>query len=90
MEGNKKRTTVSKIVGTLVESDACALEALEILERAKLNFLERCWHVSSNKNSPQVAATTDEEKINDYSAGNKPYQDGIANVVTGRKKYQEY
>ncbi|MFJ7951576.1 hypothetical protein ACIQZG_08615 [Lysinibacillus sp. NPDC096418] len=60
MEDNKKISTVSKIVGALVESEANASEASEILERAKRTFLERCWHVSSNKNSPQVARTTSE------------------------------
>lgn len=33
--------------------------------------------------------TTSEKKTNDHSVVSKPYQDGIANVVTGRKKYQE-
>lgn len=89
VEEQKKIATTSKIVGALVESEANALEALEILERAKQTFLERCWHVSSNKKSPQVARTTSEEKNNGHSVGNKPYQDGIANVVTGRKKYEE-
>lgn len=90
VEEQKKIATTSKIVGALVESEANALEALEILERAKQTFLERCWHVSSNKKSPQVAVTTGEEKTNGQSTGNKPYQDGVANVVTGRKKYEEY
>ncbi|WP_201262178.1 hypothetical protein [Lysinibacillus mangiferihumi] len=49
MEEQKKIATTSKIVGALVESEANALEALEIVERAKQTFLERCWHISSNK-----------------------------------------
>jgi hypothetical protein len=49
MNERKKIINVSKIVGTLVESEASALEALEILERAKQTYLERCWHVTSNK-----------------------------------------
>lgn len=49
VEEQKKIATTSKIVGALVESEANALEALEILERAKQTFLERCWHISSNK-----------------------------------------
>ncbi|MDQ0268923.1 hypothetical protein [Cytobacillus purgationiresistens] len=49
MEESKKITTISKIVGTLVESESSALEALEVLEKAKETFLERCWHISANK-----------------------------------------
>lgn len=61
MDERNKVTAVSKIVGTLVESEASALEVLEVLERAKETFLDRCWHVSSNKKSLQVAGTTSEE-----------------------------
>lgn len=66
MEENKNSksvSTVSKIVGALVESDASALEALEVLEKAKQTFLERSWHISSNKKSPQVAGTTSEDSV---------------------------
>ena len=90
MEDIKKISTVSKIVGILVQAESNSLEAIKILEEAKNTFLERSWHISSNKKSPQAMAVASEERVNDYSVGNKPYQDGIANVVTGRKKYQEY
>lgn len=67
VEEQKKIATTSKIVGALVESEANALEALEIVERAKQTFLERCWHVSSYKKSPQVAVTTSEENFSNKS-----------------------
>lgn len=45
----KKIATTSRIVGALVESNVTAFEALEILEKAKQTFLERCLHISSTK-----------------------------------------
>jgi hypothetical protein len=42
----KKVSVTSKIVGALVESESNALEAIEILERAKQTYLERSWHIS--------------------------------------------
>lgn len=49
MEELKKISTTSKIVGALVESEVNAIEAIKVLELAKETFLERCWHISSNK-----------------------------------------
>ncbi|MBT2615114.1 MULTISPECIES: hypothetical protein [unclassified Bacillus (in: firmicutes)] len=49
MEESKKRSVISKIVGALVESEANALEAIEVLEEAKCTLLERCYHISSKK-----------------------------------------
>lgn len=45
----KKVSTVSKMVGVLVESGANASEAIEVLKQVEKTYLERCWHVSSNK-----------------------------------------
>ncbi len=49
MKDSKKQSVVSKIMGVLVESDASALEVVEVLEQVKQTFLERSWHISSNK-----------------------------------------
>lgn len=49
MEEDKKDHVVSKIMGTLVESEANALEVLLILDKVKDTFLERSWHISSDK-----------------------------------------
>lgn len=45
----KKISVTSKIVGLLVQSELSALEAIEILDRAKQTYLERSWHISINK-----------------------------------------
>lgn len=49
MEEMKKTNVISKIVGVLVESESSALEAIEVIEKAKQTFLERCWHICSSK-----------------------------------------
>lgn len=49
MNENKKISTISKIVGILVQSETNSLEAIKILEEAKNTFLERSWHIASNK-----------------------------------------
>ncbi|MGI8351720.1 hypothetical protein NiCM35_18355 [Niallia circulans] len=46
LDEQKKISVTSKIVGALVESESNALEAIEILERAKQTYLERSWHIS--------------------------------------------
>lgn len=49
MEDNKKIIAVSQITGILVEKEFNASEVLEVLEKTKQTFLERSWHISSNK-----------------------------------------
>lgn len=49
MKEEKKIITISNIIGILVRDDASALEAIEILEEAKENYLDRCYHITSNK-----------------------------------------
>lgn len=49
VEDYKKISTISKIVGALVQAETNSLEAIKILEEAKNTFLERSWHIASNK-----------------------------------------
>lgn len=49
MKDGKKIIIISNIIGILVRDDASALEAIEILEKVKENYLDRCYHITSNK-----------------------------------------
>lgn len=50
MKTNYKNTsTVSAIVGVLVKNETSALDAIQILEQAKVTYLERSYHVSTYK-----------------------------------------
>lgn len=40
---------ISQIVGTLVNGNLSAKEAIEVLEKSKEIYLERSYHVSSKK-----------------------------------------
>lgn len=40
---------ISELTGILVKNNLSALEALEALEETKKAFLERSWHIASEK-----------------------------------------
>ena len=40
---------ISELTGILVKNNLSALEALEALEETKKVFLERSWHIASEK-----------------------------------------
>jgi hypothetical protein len=49
MNISKQQSTISKIIGVLVESDSSASDAIKITEQAKETYLDRCRHITSNK-----------------------------------------
>ncbi|MGY3717150.1 hypothetical protein ACWE42_16690 [Sutcliffiella cohnii] len=53
MESNKMNSTVSKVVGVLVNSESNTLEVIEVLEKAKQTLLERSRHINSDIDAPE-------------------------------------
>lgn len=50
MENKKQVSVVSQVIGLLIQCEVSSLEAQQILKEVEKTFLERCWHISSNKN----------------------------------------
>ncbi|MGX7596333.1 hypothetical protein ACWNS2_13960 [Planococcus plakortidis] len=49
VDTNKAQTIIPRIVGALLLEDVSAKEAIDLLEEAKVVFLERSYHVTSKK-----------------------------------------